>query len=47
MIAGLIRWSAHTRILLMLIAATAIVSGGLFAVGRLSLDAIPISPIRR
>ena len=40
MIAGVIRWSAR-NILLMLIAAAAIVGGGLFAVGRLSLDALP------
>ena len=40
MIAGIIRWSAR-NILLMLIAAAAIVGGGLFAVGRLSLDALP------
>jgi Cu(I)/Ag(I) efflux system membrane protein CusA/SilA len=40
MIAGIIRWSAR-NILLMLIATAAIVGGGLFALGRLSLDAIP------
>jgi Cu(I)/Ag(I) efflux system membrane protein CusA/SilA len=40
MIAGIIRWSAR-NILLMLIATAAIVGGGLFAIGRLSLDAIP------
>ncbi|WP_395708342.1 efflux RND transporter permease subunit [Reyranella sp.] len=40
MIAGVIRWSAR-NVLLVLIAALAAVGGGLFAVGRLSLDAIP------
>ena len=40
MIAGVIRWSAR-NLLLILIATAAIVGGGLFAVGRLSLDAIP------
>ena len=40
MIAGIIRWSAR-NILLMLIATAAIVGGGLLAIGRLSLDAIP------
>ena len=40
MIAAVIRWSAR-NILLMLILATALVAGGLYAVGRLSLDAIP------
>jgi Cu(I)/Ag(I) efflux system membrane protein CusA/SilA len=40
MIAGTIRWSAR-NILLMLIAMAAIVGGGLLAIGRLSLDAIP------
>ena len=40
MIAGVIRWSAR-NILLVLIAAAALTGGGLFAVGRLSLDAIP------
>jgi Cu(I)/Ag(I) efflux system membrane protein CusA/SilA len=40
MIAGVIRWSAR-NILLILIATAAIVAGGLLAVGRLSLDAIP------
>ena len=39
-IAGVIRWSAR-NLLLILIATAAIVGGGLFAVGRLSLDAIP------
>jgi Cu(I)/Ag(I) efflux system membrane protein CusA/SilA len=39
-IAGVIRWSAR-NILLVLIAAAALTGGGLFAVGRLSLDAIP------
>jgi Cu(I)/Ag(I) efflux system membrane protein CusA/SilA len=39
-IAAVIRWSAR-NILLVLIAAAALVGGGLFAVGRLSLDAIP------
>ncbi|MPZ31354.1 MAG: CusA/CzcA family heavy metal efflux RND transporter [Rhodospirillales bacterium] len=40
MIAGVIRWSAR-NLLLILIATMAIVGGGLFTVGRLSLDAIP------
>ena len=40
MIAGIIHWSAR-NILLMLIAMATIVGGGLFAIGRLSLDAIP------
>jgi len=40
MIAGLIRWSAR-NVLLILIATAGLVGGGLFAVGRLSLDAIP------
>ena len=40
MIAGVIRWSAG-NILLVLVAAAALTGGGLFAVGRLSLDAIP------
>ncbi|MDI1283208.1 MAG: CusA/CzcA family heavy metal efflux RND transporter [Reyranella sp.] len=40
MIAGLIRWSAR-NVLLILIATAALVGSGLFAVGRLSLDAIP------
>ena len=40
MIAGVIRWSACS-LLLILIATAAIVGGGLFAVWRLSLDAIP------
>ena len=40
MIAAVIRWSARNR-LLVLIAAIALVGGGLFAVGRLSLDALP------
>ena len=40
MIAGIIRWSAR-NILLMVIAAASVVGSGLFAVGRLSLDAIP------
>jgi Cu(I)/Ag(I) efflux system membrane protein CusA/SilA len=39
-IAGTIRWSAR-NILLMVIAAASVVGSGLFAVGRLSLDAIP------
>jgi len=39
-IAGVIRWSAG-NILLVLVAAAALTGGGLFAVGRLSLDAIP------
>jgi len=39
-IASIIRWSAR-NILLMVIAAASVVGGGLFAVGRLSLDAIP------
>ena len=40
MIAGVIRWSAR-NLLLILIATAAIIGGGLFAVGRLSLDALP------
>ncbi len=40
MIAGVIRWSAR-NLLLILIATAALVGGGLSAVGRLSLDAIP------
>ncbi len=40
MIARVIGWSAR-NILLVLIAAAALTGGGLFAVGRLSLDAIP------
>ena len=40
MIAGVIRWSGR-NLLLVLIATAAIVGGGLYAVGRLSLDAIP------
>ena len=40
MIADVIRWSAR-NLLLILIATAALVGGGLFAVGRLSLDAIP------
>ncbi len=40
MIAALIRWSAR-NLLLVLIAASALVGGGLYSVGRLSLDAIP------
>jgi Cu(I)/Ag(I) efflux system membrane protein CusA/SilA len=39
MIAGIIRWSAR-NLLLILIATAAIIGGGLFAVGRLSLDAL-------
>ena len=40
MIASLIRWSAR-NLLLVVIAASALVGGGLYSVGRLSLDAIP------
>ena len=40
MIAAVIRWSAR-NLLLILIATAAVVAGGLYAVGRLSLDAIP------
>ena len=40
MIAALIRWSAR-NLLLVLIAASALVGGGLYSVGRLSLDANP------
>ena len=40
MIAAVIRWSARSLVLV-LIATAALVGGGLFAVGRLSLDAIP------
>jgi Cu(I)/Ag(I) efflux system membrane protein CusA/SilA len=40
MIAAVIRWSAR-NILLMLIVTAALVAGGLYSVGRLSLDAIP------
>jgi Cu(I)/Ag(I) efflux system membrane protein CusA/SilA len=39
-IAAVIRWSAR-NLLLILIASAAAVAGGLYAVGRLSLDAIP------
>jgi Cu(I)/Ag(I) efflux system membrane protein CusA/SilA len=39
-IAAVIRWSAR-NLLLILIATAAVVAGGLYAVGRLSLDAIP------
>ena len=40
MIAAVIRWSAR-NLILVLIAASGLVGGGLYAVGRLSLDAIP------
>ena len=40
MIAAVIRWSAR-NLMLVLIATAALVGGGLFAVGRLSLDALP------
>ena len=40
MIAAVIRWSARS-ILLILIATAALVAGGVYSVGRLSLDAIP------
>ena len=40
MIAAVIRWSAH-NLLLILICAAAVVAGGFYAVGRISLDAIP------
>ncbi|HZX82484.1 MAG TPA: efflux RND transporter permease subunit, partial [Reyranella sp.] len=40
MIAAVIRWSARS-ILLILIATAALVAGGLYSVGHLSLDAIP------
>ncbi|TMJ30097.1 MAG: efflux RND transporter permease subunit, partial [Alphaproteobacteria bacterium] len=40
MIAAVIRWSAR-NLLLVLIAAATLAGGGLYAVGRLSLDAIP------
>ena len=40
MIAGLIRWSAR-NLLLIVVAALALAGGGLYAVGRISLDAIP------
>ncbi len=40
MIAAVIRWSAR-NLLLVLIATAGLVGGGLFAVGRLSLDALP------
>ncbi len=40
MIAGLIRWSAR-NLLLVLVGTLALVGGGLYAVGRVSLDAIP------
>jgi copper/silver efflux system protein len=39
-IAGLIRWSAR-NLLLILVGTIAVVGGGLYAVGRVSLDAIP------
>jgi Cu(I)/Ag(I) efflux system membrane protein CusA/SilA len=39
-IAAVIRWSTR-NLLLILIASAAVVAGGLYAVGRLSLDAIP------
>ena len=40
MIAGLIRWSAH-NLLLIFVATLALTGGGLYAIGRVSLDAIP------
>jgi Cu(I)/Ag(I) efflux system membrane protein CusA/SilA len=40
MIAGLIRWSAR-NLLLVLVGTLALVGGGLYAVGHVSLDAIP------
>ncbi|MBS0546188.1 MAG: efflux RND transporter permease subunit [Proteobacteria bacterium] len=40
MIPGLIRWSAR-NLLLILVGTIALVGGGLYAVGRVSLDAIP------
>jgi Cu(I)/Ag(I) efflux system membrane protein CusA/SilA len=40
MIAGLIRWSAR-NLLLVLVATLAVVGGGLYAVGHISLDALP------
>ncbi|MDP2330817.1 MAG: CusA/CzcA family heavy metal efflux RND transporter, partial [Reyranella sp.] len=40
MIAGLIRWSAR-NLLLILVGTLALTGGGLYAVGRVSLDAIP------
>src|SRR5260221_45560 len=40
MVAAVIRWSARS-ILLILIATAALVAGGVYSVGRLSLDAIP------
>src|SRR6266851_2608244 len=40
MIAGLIRWSVR-NLLLILVCTVAVVAGGLYAVGRVSLDAIP------
>ena len=40
MIAGLIRWSAR-NLLLILVGTLALAGGGLYAVGHVSLDAIP------
>ena len=40
MIAGLIRWSAR-NLLLVFIATLGLTGGGLYAIGRVSLDAIP------
>ncbi|MGE0853177.1 MAG: efflux RND transporter permease subunit [Hyphomicrobiaceae bacterium] len=40
MIAGVIRWSAR-NLLLILVCTAAVVAGGFYAVGRVSLDAIP------
>src|SRR5258707_15806735 len=40
MIAAVIRWSAR-NLLLILICTVAVIAGGLHAVGRVSLDAIP------
>jgi Cu(I)/Ag(I) efflux system membrane protein CusA/SilA len=40
MIAGLIRWSAR-NLLLVLVGTLAVVGGGLYAVGHISLDALP------
>ena len=40
MIAGLIRWSAR-NLMLVFVLTLALVAGGFYAVGRVSLDAIP------
>jgi Cu(I)/Ag(I) efflux system membrane protein CusA/SilA len=40
MIPGLIRWSAR-NLLLVFVGTLALTGGGLYAIGRVSLDAIP------